>query len=355
MASNPNWNELATTTLNLWVSKNFANVFTGHNPLFYLLRKNGNVQTGGLGIKALEPLMYADPSGPQLEGVVDPYAEMTPSETVGWTNAEYAWCEKRLSVSIAELILDQQGSETMKINHLNTVKDISVKKFLEGLAFDLWRAEGSVGTAGDTRQYLGSILTYLNRGGSATTNGVTTFILGEQTYSGTNGGAAVGTTPKTNVGNIERNGANGAFWCTPVYNPAANTAVSLDAMNYGYNLAVRDTDSPDLIVMNRTNYGTLMSILQGFQRFTKGGLADAGFDSMQFRGADIIMDDRCPAKTVLFINTSYLKLRCASMAPKFELKPDPHRTITNWNARWVGQITSGHLGRVHSRLGNFGS
>ena len=355
MAQNPNWNELATTTLNLWVSKNFANVFTGHNPLFYLLRKNGNVQTGGLGIKALEPLMYADPAGPMLEGVIDPYAEMTPSETVGWTNAEYTWCEKRLSVSIPELILDQQGSETQKINHLNTVKDISVKKFLEGLNFDMWRAEGAAGAAGNTRQYLASILCYLNRGGPSTTSTVTSYILGEQTFSGTNGGAAVGTSPITNVGGIERNGANGAFWCTPVSNPGSNVTMSLAAMNAAYNLAVRDTDMPDLIVMNRSGYGDFMAIMQGFQRFTKGGLADAGFDSMQFRGADIIMDDHCPAHTVLFINTKYLKLRCASMAPKFELKPDPHRTITNWNARWVGQITSGHLGRVHSRHSNIGS
>jgi hypothetical protein len=354
VAQNPNFNELATTTLNLWVSKNFANVFTGHNPLFYLLRKNGNVQTGGLGIKALEPLMYADPGGPQVEGVADPYTELTPEETLGWTNAEYNWCEKRLSVSIPELTMDQQGSETMKINHLNTVKDISVNKFLENLAFDLWRAEGAVGTNGNSRQYLGSILTYLNRGGTLTTNTVFTYILGEQTFSGINGGAAVGTTPVTNVGNLERNGANGAFWCTPVFNPAANQTMSLEAMNYGYNLAVRDKDMPDLIVMNRQGYGSFMSILQGFQRFDKGGLADAGFDSMKFRGADIVMDDRCPAHTVLFINTKYLKLRCASMAPKFELKPDPHRTITNWNARWVGQITSGHLGRVHSRCGNLG-
>ena len=97
-----------------------------------------------------------------------------------------------------------------------------------------------------------------------------------------------------------------------------------------------------------------MSILQGYQRNKSGGLADAGFESMKFRGADVVMDDHCPPKTFLFINTKYIKLRCASMAPKFELKPDPHRTITNWNARWVGQITSGHLGRVHSRHANIG-
>lgn len=357
MAQNPTFNELATTTLNLWVSKNFANAFTGNNPLFYMIRKNGNVQTGGLGIKALEPLMYADPGGPQVEGVADPYTENTPSETVGFTNAEYNWCEKRLPVSIPELTLDKQGSDTQKISHINAVKDISMKKFMERLNFDIWRAEGAVGANGQSSLYLGSILCYLNRGGTSTANQMTTYILTEQTYNGGTqpGGIAVGTTPITNVGNIERNSANGAFWCTPVSNPTVNQTMSLAAMNAGYNMSVRDTDMADLVVMNRSGYGDFMSILQGQQRYTAGGLADAGFDSMKFRGADIVMDDRCPANTVLFLNTSYLKLRVASMAPKFELKPDPYRPIVNWQARWVGQITSGHLGRVHARSANLGS
>lgn len=356
MAQNPNWNELATTTLNKWVAKNFADAFTGNNPFWYMLRKNSNIVTGGLGIKALEPTEYASPNGPQLEGVTDPYAEMTPSETDGWTNAEYAWCEKRLPVSIPELILDQQGSDTQKINYLDTVKDISIKKFMEGLNLDLWAAEGAVGSAGNSRQRLGSIRTYLNRGGTSTGNQNTTFVWTEQTYNGGTqpGGIAVGTTPITNVGGIERNSANGAFWCTPVLNPTVNTTMSLSGMNQAYNKTVRGDDHCDLIIMNSSGYGDFMSILQGFQRYTKGGLADAGFDSFTFRGADVVMDDHCPANTVLFVNTKYFKLRALSMAPKFELKPDPNRTITNWNARWVGQITSGHLGRVHCRAANLG-
>lgn len=357
MAQNPNFNELATTTLNRWMATNFADAFTGNNPVWFKLRAQGNVVTGGLGIKALEPTMYASPNGPQIEGVTDPYAEMTPSETEGWANAEYAWCEKRLSVSIPELVMDQQGSETQKINYLSTIKDISVDKFMEGLNLDIWAAEGAVGSAGNTRQKLGSLRTYFNRGGTSTTNQMTTYILTEQVYNaGTQpGGIAVGTTPITNVGNIERNQANGGWWCTPVQNPTSNVTMSLAAMNSAYNKTVVGSRHCDLIIMNSTGYGDFMSILQGFQRFTSGGLADAGFDSFNFRGADVIFDDHCPANTVFFLNTKYLKLRCLSMAPKFELKPDPNRTITNWNARWVGQITSGHLGRVHCRAANLGS
>jgi len=56
MAMNANFNELATTTLNLWVNTKFANLFTSHKPLWYRLRANQNIVTGGLGIKALEPM-----------------------------------------------------------------------------------------------------------------------------------------------------------------------------------------------------------------------------------------------------------------------------------------------------------
>lgn len=358
MALNSNFNELATTTLNLWGSRQFANIFTGHNPLWYMLRKRQNIQQGGLGIKVLEPLQYYDTSGPQVEGVADPYSQLTPMDTTGWTNAEYAWCEKRLSVSIPELIMDQQGSETQRINYLNTVKDISMKKFMEALNTDLWAAEGAAGSDGSSRLTLGSLRTYLNRGGTATTNTSNSYVLTEQLYNANAqpGGAAVGTTPLTKVGNIERNVANGGLWCTPVANPASTDTLTIAKMNYLYNLAVRDTDHPDLIVMGRGNFGDFMAIYQGYQRFVgnDSGLADAGFESIRFRGADVIFDDKCPTLNIFAINTAYLKLRCASMAPQFKEKPDPHRTILNWNARWVGQISSGHLGRAHARHAKIG-
>jgi hypothetical protein len=349
MALNANWNELATTTLNLWASKNFANLFTSQKPLWYKLRKKQNIITGGLGIKILEPFLYPTTAGPQLEGVADPYTEMVPSKTVGWTNAEYAWCEKRLSVSEEELVLDQQGSDTAKMNHLQAVKDISMKKFFEGLNADMWRAESAVGSNGSSRQYLGSVRTYFNRGGSNTTDGgAIPPGLTEQT------GTATGTTPLTLVGNVERNAVGAAYWCTPLFTTTVTT-ITLGKMNNVISLAVCDPDSPDLFVTTRANFDSIMEILQGYQRYSDSALADAGFEAVRYRGCDVVFDQNCPATTAFALNTDYIKLRAASMAPGFVEKPDPNRTIVNWNARWVGQITSGNLGRFHSRATAWGA
>jgi len=350
MAINPNWNELATTTLNLWVSRNFANLFTSHKPLWYRLRANQNIVTGGLGVKALEPLMYPTTTGPTLEGVTDPYIEMTPSATTGATNAEYSWCEKRLSVSIEELIMDQQGSDTMKINYLNDfVKNISMKKFLEGLNADLWAAEGAAGSDGSSRARLGSIRTYLNRG-VGTDGGAIPPALAEQT------GTAIGTTPLGSPGNINRATNGNAYWSTPVNSTTvAAGSITQKALNNIISLAVCDPDAPDLLVTTRGNFDEILSILQGYQRFPNSALADAGFDAVRYRSCDLVFDQNCPASNIFCINTKYIKLRCNSMQPVFTEKPDPHRSIFNWNARWVGQITSGNLGRVHSRGSAFGS
>lgn len=349
MAINPNFNELLTTTLNLWVSKKFANLFTSHKPLWYRLRQNQNIVTGGLGAKALEPLMYPTTQGPQLEGVVDPYVEMTPMATVGATVAEYAWCEKRLSVSIEELIMDQQGSETMKLNYLNDfVKNISMKKFLEGLNLDIWRAETAVGSNGSTRQYLGSVRTYFNRG-LGSDGGAIPPALAEQTGAAVNSGLTL-------VGNIDRAVAGNAYHSTPIYHTTVNAGqISSLRLNNVISLAVCDPDSPDLIVTTRNNFDEIMAIAQGYQRYPDSALADAGFDAVRYRSCDVVFDQNCPSANLFVINTNYIKLRCNSMQPVFTEKPDPHRTIFNWNARWVGQITSGNLGRVHSRADAFGA
>jgi len=352
LAANPNFGELVATTLNLWANKEFANAVTGHNPLFFRLRKNGNVQTGGLGVKALEPVMYLDTTnGFQVTAVQSAYNATSPYLAQGWSNAEYQWAEKLMYVTLPSSILDKQGSETQKLNYLSAYKDLAMKSFLEALNLDLWRAENAVGSDGSSTQFLCSIRTLLNRGGSNTTSSSS----GSQ-YLPQQIGTAVGTSPITNVGNIERNAAGNAFWCTPITNPATTDTISLGMFQNQVSLATRDSDYPDLIITTRQNWNDLASILMGLQRYESGGLADAGFkQSLKFDGMDVIFDDNVPAKNMFVINTKYLKLRCNTMAPKFVYKPDPYRPVENWEARWMGQITSGNLGRVmarHSNLGN---
>ena len=293
-----------------------------------------------------------------MQGVTDPYNQLIPSETTGWTSAQYTPAEYVLDVSIPEYNVDLQGSETERINHLQSVMEVSMDKFLNQLNNDLWAAEGAAGSAGNQRNVIASVRTLFNRGGSATTGTVSPIPLTNQLYSGGSGlyvgGGATGTSPITNVGGIERNGPQGGYWCTPVVSATVAT-VTLGKLNNVISLAIRNADSPDLIVTTRANFDAIMEILQGYQRYDKSALADAGFDAMKYRSCDIVFDDNCPASNLFVMNTKYLNFRTLSMKPRFKAKDDPYRQIYHWESRMVCQLTSGHLGRVHARATAFGS
>lgn len=350
MALNPNFSELATVTLNRWASRKFADVYTSHCPLWMKIRMRGNVMEGGFGISILEPLKYPVASGPQPQGITDPYNQLTPSETTGWTAAQYTPAEYVLDVSIPEYNVDLQGSETERINHLQSVMEVSMDKFLNRLNVDLWAAEGANGSGGNLRSVIGSVRTYFNRGSTASADG------GASPASLSNQiGTATGTSPVTTVGGIDRTSANGgSYWCTPLFTTTVST-ITLGKLNNVISLAIRNADSPDLIVTTRANYDSIMEILQGYQRFEKSALADAGFDAMRYRSCDIVFDDNCPATNLFVMNTKYLNFRALSMKPRFKAKDDPYRQIYHWEARMVCQLTSGHLGRVHSRATSFGA
>lgn len=360
MALNPNFAEYAATTLNAWGHNDFTDVFSSHHPLYARLRANGNIIAGGLGLALLEPIMYPDPGGPQVIGVADAYFQTSPSETTGFTNAQWAWCEKLLDISVPQLQLDQQGSDTKRIAWLDSVKKLNTVKFMENLNLDLWRSPTLVGTAGNTRQNIGSLRAYLLNGGASTT-GATAPAMPTGGDGGGNSGTITYTTATTveaagvvtNVGGIERNQAGGGYWCTPISNASA-AAISIQQLTGLYNMAVRNGDSPDLIITTRANFSTLMALFQANQRFLSGKLDDAGFSSMRFMGADIVFDDNCPAKNTFCLNTNYFKWRAGTEAPVFESKPDPYRPIQHWVGRYVGQLISNNLGRVHSRMYNVG-
>lgn len=343
MALNSNFNELATTTLNLWASMKFADAFSGHNPLFYRLRQQGNIQTGGLGLKALEPWEYPSLNAPSLVGVTSGYNQFTPTETEGWTNAEYSWCEKAMDVSVEQLILDQQGPETRKLNYLDQLKSNRMKAFMEGVNADMWRDPSLAGANGASRAYFGSLRCYFNRGNGSTPTSIPA-PLSEQVGS-------VIESSLTTVGGIDRTQTAAAYWCTPVNTSAlTNTQTNYQSI---VSLATRGNDRPDLIITTRANYNVLAGVLLGLRQYLGSSLNDAGFKGvLNFDGCDVFFDDNCPASTAFAINTEYLKFRANTMKPKFTYTPDPDRLIERWKLRLVGQITSGNLGRVHARASN---
>ena len=75
----------------------------------------------------------------------------------------------------------------------------------------------------------------------------------------------------------------------------------------------RGTDKPDLIVCDDSLYALYEGTLTDLQRFSDPKMADAGFTSLKFKGADVIYDGgnggHCPAKHMYFLNTDYIYLR----------------------------------------------
>ena len=108
------------------------------------------------------------------------------------------------------------------------------------------------------------------------------------------------------VGGINRATAGNEF-------NALTSSTILSKMNDMYLKCSRGTDKPDLIVTDDYLYDMYETALQPQQRFCDPKLAEAGFQCLKYKGADVIFDGgqggSCPSKHMYFINTNYLYLR----------------------------------------------
>ena len=117
------------------------------------------------------------------------------------------------------------------------------------------------------------------------------------------------------VGGINRATSGNEFWRNQA--ATAQSALTSDtirpAMDNLYLKCCRNTDKPDLIVADDTMYTLYEQSLTPLQRFTDPKVAEAGFTSLKFKGADVIFDGgqggACPTKHMYFLNTDYIYLR----------------------------------------------
>lgn len=126
------------------------------------------------------------------------------------------------------------------------------------------------------------------------------------------------------VGGINR--ANFSFWRNQVFDAttdggAATSASNIQSyMNSTFLKCTRGADKPDLILADSVYYKFYWASLQAIQRITDSKMAEAGFQSVKFAGADVIYEDNTgmPASHMYFLNTDYIFLR---YAPKRLFKP----------------------------------
>lgn len=153
---------------------------------------------------------------------------------------------------------------------------------------------------------------------STMANDIATSILGDGTGTGgkaiTGFGAMIPTNPLTGTyGGINR--ALYAFWQPQLVDPASTpTASTIQAvMNELWAKTVRGTDHTDLIISGTTLWLTFLASLQANQRFENPKLAEAGFTTVKYMGADVVLDGgvggAMTATNMLFLNTKYIHWR----------------------------------------------
>ena len=88
----------------------------------------------------------------------------------------------------------------------------------------------------------------------------------------------------------------------------------------------RGADKCNLITSDYLNYQFYWNSLQQIQRIQQSQSADAGYQELFFNGSPVLADDQAPANHMYFLNTKYLKLKCA---PDRMWSPDSKRLIDN--------------------------
>jgi hypothetical protein len=151
-------------------------------------------------------------------------------------------------------------------------------------------------------------------------------------------------------------GATFTFWQNEVSDQTA--ADGLDPtkiQGYWNNLwarLVRGMDRPELIMCDTTVWETYLSSLQAQQRFQNTNSADAGFMTIKYMDADVVLDggiyngslgSGAPSGTAYFLNCDYLHYRPHSARNIVPLSPN-RRYATNQDAEvqimaWAGNLT----------------
>ena len=155
-------------------------------------------------------------------------------------------------------------------------------------------------------------------------------------------------TVSTIVGGINGGTGQGATWWQ---NATKTISLASDGIQTGMNqlylTTKRGQDKANLITAAYDTYELYWNSLQQIQRIQQAQSADAGYQELFFNGAPVLADDQCPAGKMYFLNTNYLKLKCA---PDRKWKADTKRLIQDADYEvtpiwFAGQMVSSNRAR----------
>lgn len=273
--------EIVTTTLRNRTGKLQDNV-SKNNALLNRLKKRGKVKPVSGGRTIVQELEYAE------NGTFKRYSgyevlNISPSDV--FTAAEYNFAQAAVAVSISGLEMLQNSGDSQAIDLLESRIANAEKTMTNNIALDCY----SDGTADGGRQIGGLQL-------------------------------LVSSSPSTGVvGGIDRSTTIGTFWRNKAFSAVTNGGAAASAaniqsyMNRLYLQLVRGSDAPDLIPADNNFYRMYLESMQAIQRVASDEMAQAGFQSLKYMNADVVLDGGfgggAPTNFMYMLNTDYLYFR----------------------------------------------
>ncbi len=275
--ADPGLSEIVTTTLRDR-SKVIADNNTNNNAILRRLNKRGNMKNWNGGRTIVQELDYAGNNTYTRYSGAD-ILDISPQTVL--TAAEFVPKQAAVSVNITGLEELQNSGPDAILDLLESRIRNAEGAMENGLATDMY----SDGTASSGKQIGGLKLIVAN-------------------------------TNTNTVGGIS--GSTWSFWRNVSYSATANgspaTAESATSIQSHWNdiwaQVTRGNDVVDLILASNGTYNFYQASLQPLQRFTQSTDADAGFTSLKYHGADVVLDGgiggNVPANTAYFLNTKYI-------------------------------------------------
>jgi len=315
---NPSIGDIVATTIENR-SKKAADNITRNNALLNRMMKRGTAKPFSGGRNLWQELEYAQNS---TAGWYSGYEQLNVSPSQILTAAEFPIRQAAVAVSISGLEELQNAGEEQMIDLV----------------------ESRVKNAEDTLQALIAYGIYSDGTNPKSIGGLQQL---------------VATTPTNSVGGIDAN--SWEFWRNITFGSVTNGGAATTSANIRrywdtiYPQLVRGTDKPDLLVCDNTNWRLFNESMQPLQRITNADMASAGFITLEYMGAPVVLDGGfqgystdvvpvggVPTGFTWFLNTKYVQYRPHRARNFVPLNPD--RFSINQDAvvkltAWAGNMT----------------
>lgn len=167
-------------------------------------------------------------------------------------------------------------------------------------------------------------------------------------------GTTTGATGKTTLGGIDNDADGQAWWRSQVRDGLDLT--TLDGVRglgtVRNNLRISKS-KPDLLIGDQSAYEAYEALAAPNIRFQVTSLAELGFDSVAFKGAEFVFDDDAPADEVYFLNSQHLEFvkHSACWANMGEFKSPVNQDAKTALVLFMGELIT-DCRRAHGRIIN---